>query len=107
MTIILDQYAAKVSTMRNIKSRIQKKIRISRATGDRQTYLKAQVILSLLEEMSYELISKLTGVSQETIRLWIVRFIVEGMGFFKKNKKSLGRPPNLTKKQKSQLWTSN
>ena len=94
---------AKASTMRDIKARIQMKIRVSRATGDQCTYLKAQVILSILEQMSYELINKITGVSQETIRIWVVKFIAEGMRFFKKNRKSPGRPPKLTKQKKSQL----
>ena len=70
--------------------------------GDSKTLKRVQVILMLLENLHFKLISSTVGISEETIRLWLNNFLLNGIKFLN-YKTPPGRPSNLTKSQKKEL----
>ena len=92
----------RITASKAIIKRVESKMSQARNAGDYKLYLRAQVILCVFKGLKYSFIKKITGISEETIRLWLTQYIEKGVKSFKTNK-SPGRPAKLTKKQKSQL----
>ena len=70
--------------------------------GDTKTLKRVQVILMLLENLNFKVISSTVGISEESIRLWLNGFLLKGINFLNYKKPS-GRPPKLTKTQKREI----
>jgi len=70
--------------------------------GDLRTVKRVDAILSVIEGYSYSVVASILNVCEESIRLWFKAFLLRGLGGIKSGK-SPGRPPKLTKKQRTQL----
>lgn len=74
----------------------------ARKRGDIATVKRIMAILAITERNSYSTISFVLKVSEESIRLWIKRYLLEGpKGLI--SKKGQGRPAKLTKSQRKEL----
>jgi len=70
--------------------------------GDLRAVKRINAIFAVIEGYPYVTIASILNVCEESIRLWFKAFLVCGLDSLKA-KKSPGRPPKLTKRQKAQL----
>jgi transposase len=70
--------------------------------GDIRTVKRVMVILSLAEGHSVDVIAAVLRISVESVRLWFIAFMHEGVEGLRALKPS-GRPSKLTKTQKTEL----
>lgn len=70
--------------------------------GDLRIVKRVNAILAIVEGYSYSVISTILNVSEESIRLWFVAFLLNGVDAIK-SRKPPGRPRKLTKTQRRLL----
>lgn len=92
----------RIQASKAIIRRLHEKVNQAKRNGDIHGLRKAQGLIGVLSDMSYEDIATMVSVSIETVRRWIVEFIAKGFDCLK-IKQAPGRPPKLTKDQKKQL----
>ena len=69
-------------------------------TGDLSLFKKASAIFEVVNQTSYVEIADTFDLHVDTIRIWIKKFLAQGLDFFKPAGSSKGRPPKMTKTQK-------
>jgi len=70
--------------------------------GDLRTVKRVNSVLALVEGFTRSAIADILNVCEESIRLWFTAFLLKGPSGIKSNTPP-GRPPKLTKTQKTQL----
>lgn len=72
------------------------------AVGDRRLMRRISVLLAVARGEAIATIAKRWDISRQTVYNWIVAFLAKGMDSLR-YRKSSGRPPKLTKKQRARL----
>jgi transposase len=89
-----------------IGSRTQKKLaktlQQSQEIGDLRAVKRIMAILAVVNGNRYSDISSILKVCEESIRLWVIKFLLKGPEGLK-SRKIPGKPPKLTKSQKKEL----
>jgi transposase len=70
--------------------------------GDLRLVKRIMAVLAVVDGTLYSTIANTLNISEESIRIWINAFVLNGIKGFK-YKKPPGRPSKLTKTQRKQL----
>jgi len=92
----------KVKCTASKKKALKKKLDQVTKQGNAKARTRILAILSVMDDQNYSSISSILKVSEETIRIWVNRFILKGISALLVKKKS-GCPRKLTKKQRLAL----
>jgi transposase len=84
------------------KEVMKRRLKTARNLGNIRLANRILSILAIVEGMSQQQVANTLQVSVESIRLWLIAFILDGVRSLE-TKKAPGRPPNLTKTQKKEL----
>ena len=74
----------------------------ARLTGDSRTLKRIMAVLAVTEGHRFSLIATILKVCDESVRIWVKKFLLKGPDGLKSGKPA-GRKPGLTKKQKKIL----
>ncbi len=72
------------------------------AVGDRRLMRRISVLLAVVRGEAIATIAKMWDISRQTVYNWIVAFVAQGIDSLR-YRKSSGRPPRLTPKQRARL----
>jgi len=92
----------RIALKNRTREALEKRCKAARSRGDIATYKRIMAILAVAENYTYVVITTILGVSAESIRLWVKRFVLEGIDGLR-SRKSPGRPSKLTKSQRREL----
>jgi len=84
------------------KEALKTRLKTSRNLGNMRSVNRILSILAIAEGICQHQVANTLQVSEEAIRLWVCTFLLHGVRGLE-TKKSPGRPPKLTKKQKKEL----
>ena len=84
------------------RKQLEKMAANAHKTGDLRTVKRITAILKVSEGYLQKDIAEILDVSTESIRIWIKKYLSEGVEGLRA-KKSTGRKPKLTKTQKKEL----
>jgi len=84
------------------RKRLEKLLKRSEKKGDLRTMKRVMTIIMFSQEITPSKISKILGVSKESIRLWVCAYLLKGIEGLKA-KKNKGRTAKLTKSQRREL----
>lgn len=94
----------RIVATREIVQQIERSRQHASHMGDLHLFKKSTAIHEIINQSPYDEIADLLSISVDTIRIWINRFLAEGVGFLKRAKGKKGRPAKLTKNQKRELY---
>lgn len=92
----------RISASKAIVKDLERKMNSAKEFGNIALFRRAQALFGVLADVGYEDIATTIGVSEESIRLWVRDFLVNGVSSLT-SKKPSGRPPKLTKNEKRAL----
>lgn len=84
------------------KEALKTRLKTARNLGNMQLINRILSILALAEGICQQQIANTLQISEESIRLWLGAFLLHGVRGLD-TKKSPGRPPKMTKRQKKEL----
>ncbi len=86
----------------NTKKKLECLLQSARKNGRHNLVKRILAILAINRTYTYRATSEILHVCEESIRLWVIQFILKGIAGITPRKRS-GRPPKLTKTQKKEL----
>lgn len=92
------RFSLTTQTLRDLKVMLKN----AEHKGDLRTVKRVNSVLALVEGFTRSAIADILNVCEESIRLWFTAFLLKGPSGIKSNTPP-GRPPKLTKTQKTQL----
>jgi transposase len=84
------------------KEALEKRLKTAKELGNMRLATKVLAILAIAQGICRQMVANTLKVSDESIRLWLCAFLLYGVRGLE-TKKSPGRPPKLTKRQKKEL----
>lgn len=81
---------------------LENMVNTARMTGDCRTMKRIMAVLSAIDGYTYKTVGSILKVSEESIRLWMKKLLLNGPAGLKSGKPG-GRKPKLTKRQKKAL----
>ena len=92
----------RITLANQTRKKLEKTLHCAENRGDLRAAKRIMAILAVADGHSHSQIASILYVSDESIRLWVKSFLLNGINGLK-SKKSPGRPPKLTKSQKRGL----
>ena len=92
----------RITVTKHTVRKLEKIMQQARLTGDFRTVKRIMVVLAVIEGHKYSAVASILQVSEESVRIWMKKLLLNGPSGLKSGKPG-GRKPKLTKKQKKSL----